>query len=204
MARYTGPIVRLSRRLGVQLFSNGQSKQKAYTKKGYKPGEHGNKRFSKVSEYGKRLLEKQKARVKYGISEKQSRKYYKKASKSDEITGLKYMKLLEQRLDNVIFRSGLAHTRQQARQFVSHGLIKLNGRRVKVPSIEIKEGDKFEVRKKNQDSKTFTELQEAKTKPARWLKVDLKGLKGEVAFLPENDDIEADIDHQLITEFYSR
>lgn len=204
MARYTGPVVRLSRRLGIQLFANGQSKQKAFTKKNYKPGEHGNKRFSKMSEYGKRLLEKQKARIKYGISEKQSRKYYALANKTEGITGLEYMKLLERRLDNAIFRAGLANTRQQARQFVSHGIIKLNGKRVKVPSITVKEGDKFEVRQKNQGSATFEEIKNSKTKPARWLKVDLKGLKGEVDFLPEKDDIESDIDHQLITEFYSR
>ena len=114
------------------------------------------------------------------------------------------MQLLEQRLDNVIFRAGIANTRQQARQMVSHGLIKLNGRRVKVPSIEVSEGDKFEVREKNKSSKLFEDIQAANQKPARWLKVDLKGLKGEVAFLPEKDDIESDIDHQLITEFYSR
>ena len=203
MSRYTGPIVKLSRRLGVQLFANGESKQKAYTKKNYKPGEHGNKRFSKISEYGKRLLEKQKARFKYGISEKQSRKYYEKASKSKEITGLEYMKILEKRLDNVIFRSGLATTRPQARQMVSHGLVKFNGRRVKVPSIQVKEGDTFEIRDKNK-AKLTESLRDTKSKPARWIKVDMKGLKGEVDFLPEKDDIEADIDHQLITEFYSR
>lgn len=204
MSRYRGPITKLSRRLGVMLFTNGQSKQKAYTGKNYKPGEHGMKRFSQVSEYGKRLLEKQKAKVMFGITEKQSRKYFDMANNTDEITGIKYMKLLESRLDNVIFRAGFANTRQQARQIVGHGLVKLNGRRSTTPSIIVKQGDTFEIREKSKASKLFEEAKSGKFKPAKWLKVDSKNLKGEVAFMPGDDDIEQVIDHQLITEFYSR
>ena len=205
MSRYTGPITRLSRRLGVILFTNGESKTKAFNKKQYKPGEHGQKRFSQVSEYNKQLREKQKARFMYGINEKQSKRYYQLASKSTEITGVKYLELLEQRLDNVLYRSGIANTRPQARQIVSHGLLTLNGRKVKTPSIQVKAGDSFEVREKKKDSKLFEDSKDnSKHKTPKWLKSDLKSLKGEVLSTPDKDDIEQLIDHQLITEFYSK
>lgn len=204
MSRYTGPIVRISRRLGVMLFSNGESKTKAYNNKNYKPGEHGQKRFSKKSEYKRQLEEKQKARFMYGISEKQSQKYYQQAAKSNEITGVKYLKILESRLDNVIYRAGLASTRPQARQIVSHGLVVLNGTRVKTPSILVKEGSKFQIREKKKDSKLFESVKNAKYKSPKWIKSDLKSLSGEVIAMPADDDIEQIIDHQLITEFYSK
>ena len=202
--RYTGPITRLSRKLGVTLFTNGDSKRKAYEKKNYKPGEHGQKRFSKKSEFQKQLEEKQKARFMYGISEKQSRRYFDMASKSSEITGNKYLKLLETRLDNVIFRAGLATTRQHARQIVGHGLINLNGRRVKTPSILVKEGDTFEVREKSKSSKLFETTKEGKNKTPKWIKAEAKALKGEVIAMPADDDLEQIINAQLITEFYSK
>jgi len=204
MSRYTGPITKISRRLGVMLFPNSGSKQKAFTKKNYKPGEHGQKRFQKKSEYKKQLEAKQKARFMYGISEKQSLKYYTMANKSDEITGVKYLQILESRLDNVIFRSGLASTRPRARQIVSHGLLLLNGKKVKTPSILIKEGDLFEVREKSKSSKLFEEVKSSKQKTPHWIKTDSKALKGEVIAMPGKDDIEKIIDHQLITEFYSK
>ncbi len=204
MSRYRGPITRISRRLGVMLFSNGESKIKAFQKKGYKPGEHGQKRFSQLSEYNKQLREKQKARFMYGISEKQSSKYYKLASKSSEATGEVYMIILERRLDNVVFRAGLATTRRQARQMVSHGLFKLNGKRSKTPSTLVKEGDIFEVQEKSKNSPLFEEIKKGKIKNPKWLSSDLKGLKGEVKAMPDKDDIEKIIDNQLITEFYSK
>ncbi len=186
------------------LFANAASKQKAFTKKGYKPGEHGQKRSGQFSEYNRQLREKQKARFMYGINEAQSRKYYKSANKSDEITGVKYMKLLEQRLDNVIFKSGIAETRPQARQLVSHSLVMLNGKRVKTPSILVKKGDKFEIRKKSKSSKLFENTDKSKFKPPKWLDVNLKDLSGEVLTLPDKDDIEHSIENSLITEFYSK
>lgn len=204
MARYTGPITRLSRRLGVILFANGESKTKAFNKKNYKPGEHGQKRFGQISEFNKQLREKQKAKFMYGISEKQCYKYYEIASKSEEITGIQFMKLLEQRLDNVIFRAGIGMTRPQARQFVSHGLVKLNGKRVKTPSIMTKTGDTFEIIQKKKDSKAFESSKKAKFKTPKWLKVDLGLLKGEVIAALDKDDIDQTIDPQLITEFYSK
>jgi len=204
MSRYTGPVVRLSRRLGTLLFANGQSKIKAFNKKKYKPGEHGLKRFSQVSEYSKQLQEKQKARFMYGITEKQCRKYYDMASKSENITGEEFLKLLERRLDNVIFRAGLAATRPQARQIVNHGLVNLNGKKVNVPSIVINEGDSFEVREKSKGSRLFEDAKNVKYRPPKWLNVDLNNLKGQTIALPDQDDIEHVIDSQLIVEFYSK
>lgn len=204
MSRYTGPVTRLSRRLGVMLFTNGKSKAKAFEKKGYKPGQHGQKHFGQISEFNKQLREKQKARFLFGISERQSQKYYEIANKSDEITGIKFLKLLEQRLDNTVYRAGFANTRPQARQIVSHGLIKVNGKKVKTPSMLIKPGDHFEVIDKKKESKLFEEAKNAKYKPPKWLKVDQKALKAEVASEPDKDDIEQIIEHQLITEYYSK
>lgn len=204
MSRYHGPITRISRSLGVMLFTHGQSKIKAYNKKQYKPGQHGQKNFSQLSEFGKQLREKQKARFLYGINEKQSKKYYELASKSSEITGFRYLQLLEQRLDNVIYRAGLAQTRPQARQIVNHGLVILNGKRVKTPSISVKVGDKFEIRTKSKDSKLFEATKTAKFKSPKWLKSDLGKLSGEISALPDKDDVEHVIDYQLITEFYSK
>ena len=204
MSRYRGPITRLSRRLGVMLFGNGQSKIKAFNKKKYKPGEHGQRRFSQVSEYSKQLQEKQKARFMYGITEKQCRKYYTMASKSEEITGTKFLKLLESRLDNAIFKAGIAMTRPQARQIVNHGLVRVNGKKASVASMLLKEGDTFEIREKSKGSALFEEPKKAKYKAPKWLKVDVKSLKGELVSLPDNDDVEQIIDSQLIVEFYSK
>lgn len=204
MSRYTGPITRLSRRLGIMLFTNGKSKAKAFEKKGYKPGMHGQKRFGQISEFARQLNEKQKARFLYGINERQSEKYYNLATKSNEITGIKYLKLLEQRLDNALFRAGFAVTRPQARQIVNHGLVRLNGKRVKTPSILIKPGDNFEIIEKKKESKLFEEAKKAKYKAPKWLKVDPKALKAEVTQELDKDDIEQVIEYQLITEYYSK
>ena len=114
------------------------------------------------------------------------------------------MQLLEQRIDNVIFRSGLATTRPQARQMVSHGLVCLNGKKIKTPSIQVKSGDKFSIRDKSKDSKLFEDTKKSKTKTPKWITTDLKSLKGEVVALPDKDDVEKVIQHQLITEYYSK
>jgi len=204
MARYRGPITRLSRALGVMLFTNGKSKTDAFKKKPYKPGEHGQKRFSQKSEYAKQLAEKQKARFMYGISEKQCRKYYDQASKKDGITGEEFMKILETRLDNAVFRAGLASTRPQARQMVSHGIVKMNGRKVKTPSIQIKTGDKIEIRDNKKDSKLFEGTKEAKWQSPKWMTADISNLRFEITAGPDKDDIEQAIDSQLITEYYSK
>lgn len=204
MSRYTGPITRLSRSLGVMLFPNEGSKMKAFQRKNYKPGQHGQKRFSKSSEYKKQLQEKQKARFMYGISEKQSRKYYNQASKKTGVTGIEYMKILERRLDNAVFKAGLAMTRPQARQIVSHGLVKVNGRRAKTPSIMVEVGDKIEIREKSKSSKLFEEIKKTNFKNPKWISSNPKNLQAEILALPDKEDIESLIEHQLITEYYSK
>ena len=205
MSRYTGPIVCKSRRYGAMLFSNGSSKQNAFNKRKYPPGQHGRGGFKTQSEYAKQLMEKQKARFMFGISEKQFRKYYKKADNHEGVTGQELLRYLERRLDNVIFRAGLASTRRRARQIVTHGHILLNGKRVDIPSIEVQVGDEFEVRSKSQNSPLFAEVKsQKKGDHAKWLKVDFGKLQGSVTNLPEDDDLERIINPQLIVEFYSK
>lgn len=178
---------------------------KLLEKRPHGPGMHGHARRGKDSEYKKQLLEKQKLRFMYGITERQLRNYYKKAASGKESTGIALLKLLERRLDNVIYRAGLAKTRAQARQMASHGLFTLNGRRVSVPSIQVREGDVLEVREKSKASALFNEVKEEKNfDHARWLKSDQKALKAEVAALPEEEDLDKLIETNLIIEFYSK
>jgi len=204
MSRYTGPVTRISRRLGVMLFSNGQSKKKAYEKKPFKPGMHGQKHVGQFSEFNKQLREKQKARAIYGITEKQSRKYYQMATKKEGATGVVYMSLLESRLDNVIYRSGIAQTRPQARQLVCHGLVLLNNKRVNTPSILVNEHDEFEIRQRSKNIKIFDEAKASKARAPKWIEIDMKNLKGKVLKAPGKEDIEHIIENQMITEFYSK
>lgn len=204
MSRYRGPLVRKARRYGVMLFNNGNSKQNAFKKRKYAPGQHGRSSFRSLSEYGKQLQEKQKARFMFGVTEKQFRKYYDKATKKDGITGIELLKGLERRLDNVIFRAGFAQTRRQARQLVTHGHFELNGRRVDIPSIDIKVGDKLVVRTKSQKSPLFEEVKKAKDASAKWINADNGKLTIEIIALPGEDDVESIINAQMIVEFYSK
>ena len=204
MSRYRGPLERKARRYGVMLFNNGNSKQNAFKKRKYAPGQHGRSSFRSLSEYGKQLQEKQKARFMFGVTEKQFRKYYDKATKKDGITGIELLKGLERRLDNVIFRAGFAQTRRQARQLVTHGHFELNGRRVDIPSIEIKVGDKLVVRTKSQKSPLFEEVKKAKDASAKWINADNGKLTIEIIALPGEDDVESIINAQMIVEFYSK
>lgn len=208
MARYTGPKSKIARREGISLAAFGNydgAALRATQKKNYPPGHLGKKgSFRKPSEFGKQLREKQKAKRIYGILEKQFRRYYKKADKSQMATHVALMTLLEKRLDNVIYRSGLAETRRQARQIVTHGLLKLNGRRVDIPSIEVKMGDKLEIRDKSKASPLFADIKKKKPKAPKWLKVDMAGLGCEIIRDPERDDLEQIIEAQMIVEFYSK
>jgi len=198
-------VVKKSRRYGAVLFSNGQSKLKAYKKRKYPPGMHGRSSFRSLSEYGKQLVEKQKCKVLYNISEKQIRKYYDKAEKSLGITGEEMLKLIERRLDNVIYRAGIGISRAQTRQMVTHGHFMLNGRRVDIPSIQVRVGDAIELREKCQKSPLYSEIKnEKKDQSAKWLETDLSKVKVTVTELPDSDDIEKIIDSQLIVEFYSK
>lgn len=205
MSRYTGPKARLCRRFGTNIFGSDKY-DKILSKRNFPPGMHGQGSFRKKSEYAKQLMEKQKARFMFGINEKQFRRYYERADRSDMVTGTGLLTFLERRLDNVLFRAGFGVTRPQTRQMLSHGLLTLNGKRVTVPSIQVKVGDKIEVRKKLKDSPLFATLKtgKEKIKPPSWLKSDFKGLTIEVLAIPETDELEQSIESQLIVEFYSK
>lgn len=204
MSRYTGPKGRLVRRFGVDIFGTAKM-TKLLEKRPQGPGMHGANRQAKASEYKKQLLEKQKMRFMYGLTEKQLRNLYLKAITKKEATGVVLMKMVESRLDNVIYRAGFAKTRAQARQMVNHGSWTLNGSRVTIASILVREGDIIEVRPKLKTSPLFATVKEEKDfEFARWLKSDQKALKTEVASLPTAEDLDQMIDTQLIVEYYSK
>ncbi|MBX5467850.1 MAG: 30S ribosomal protein S4 [Firmicutes bacterium] len=207
MARYTGPVCKLCRREGVKLFLKGE---KCYTDKcpvtrrPYPPGQHGQGR-RKLSEYGIQLREKQKARRTYGVLEGQFRRYLEWASKRPGVTGEMLLRYLERRLDNVVYRLGLASSRAEARQLVRHGHFEVNGRRVDIPSYLVKVGDEIRVRESSRAKARFKEM--ANT-PARnvpgWLEAHPETLSGRVVRWPNRDEIDAPVQEQLIIEFYSR
>ena len=205
MARDTAPIVKQSRREG---FALAPKAHKIMAKKSGIPGEHGDMRTRGGSLYLTQLREKQKVRRMYGLLEKQFAKLMREAQKSDGLTGEKLLEFLERRADNVIFRSGFALTRRQARQLVSHGHFLLNGRRVDVPSIRLNPGDVLEVRPKSSKLEYFKNLANivgaANVTPLSWLMVDAKKMKIEVTGLPKREEAEAGINEQLIVEYYSR
>lgn len=202
MSRYTGPKCRHCRREGVSLCGKEKC---AVKKRSYIPGMHGPKgSFAKKSEYARQLREKQKLKRLFGITEKQMANYYQKATKMKDITGDVILKLLEARFDNIIYRSGLAKTRSQARQMVSHGLFKVNNKKVNIPSFQLKAGDKFEAIERIKKSKLFTDVEKQKFAPAKWLKVDYKTLSGEVARELTPRDLEPIIQRNLIVEYYSK
>jgi len=206
LMRYTGAKARLCRREGVNLFGSPKY-QKILSKSPNIPGMHGGKRQGKMTEYAKQLREKQKAKRMFGLSEKQFRNYFQKASNSKAVTGEKLLELLESRLDNAVYRSGLAMTRMQARQFVSHGLFMLNGRRVDVPSMVVKTGDVITVRDSKKNSPVFknnAEEQGENFDAPSWMTIDGKKLSIEIVAVPEQIHFEALINTQPIVEFYSR
>lgn len=165
---------------------------------------HGQSRHSKPSDYARQLREKQKLKRIFGISEKQMQKYYKNAVASLEESGLKLLEQLEMRLDNGVFRSGLASTRRQARQLVSHGIVRLNGKRMSIPSYRLKEGDTFTIRERNKSMPAFAQMDKRKNIVPAWLSFDAGQLSGKVVGKPMKGDVEAAIDAQMIIEFYSR
>lgn len=204
MSRYTGPKGRHVRRFGVNIYGNTKF-DALLDRRPNAPGMHGASRLGKASEYKKQLMEKQKLRFMYGLTEKQLQNLYAKANAKKEPTGLALLKMLEARLDNVIFRAGFAQTRAQARQMVNHGLFTMNGRRVTIASIQVREGDKIEVREKSKKSALFNEIKESKgDDAARWLKTEPKNLSFEVAALPQEEDLDKLIQMNLIIEFYSK
>lgn len=200
--RYTGPKTRLCRREGANLFGN-EKYTKIMKRSDAKPGMHG-QRFSKLSEFGKQLREKQKARAIFGISEKQFSNYAKKALRQPGQTGENLLRLLEMRLDNVMYVSQFAVTRLQARQMVGHGHFMLNGKRVDIPSIQVQPGDKITIRPRVKASPLYQGFDKLKDFSPKWMKVDLKNLHVEVVDVPQADELEKSINSQMIVEFYSR
>ena len=205
MARDTSPIVKQSRREGVALHPKAH---KVLARKSGIPGQHGQGRQGKQSMYAIQLREKQKVRRMYGLLEKQFAKLMNEATRKPGLSGENLLRLLEQRLDNTVYRAGFATSRRAARQLVSHGHFELNGRRVDIPSIRVKEGDLITVRSKSQKSGYFAQINDifgnTAQVPLSWLKGDIKKLKIEVTSLPKREEAEADINEQLIVEYYSR
>ncbi|MBB5912826.1 small subunit ribosomal protein S4 [Nocardia transvalensis] len=201
MARYTGPITRKSRRLRVDLVGGDQ----AFERRPYPPGQHGRARI-KESEYLVQLQEKQKARFTYGVMEKQFRRYYEEANRRKGQTGHNMLQLLETRLDNVIYRAGLARTRRQARQLVSHGHLVVNGKKVNVPSFQVSQYDIIDVKEKSLGTLPFQVARETQgDRPIPgWLQVVPNRLRILVHQLPERAQIDVPINEQLIVEYYSK
>ena len=204
MARYTGPRVRVSRRIGFNVFENKKG-DKALQDRPYPPGENGRKRL-RETDYGTQLKEKQKVRYMYGIMEKQFRNYYKTASRMTGITGENLLILLESRLDNVIYRSGFASSRPQARQLVSHRHFKFNGKLVDIPSIQIQPGDKIELKESSQNIISIQHSIDTgqDREEANWLNVDKNKKNIEVLSQPSRNDASQQIEEQLIVELYSK
>ncbi|RLW70404.1 MAG: 30S ribosomal protein S4 [spirochete symbiont of Stewartia floridana] len=205
MARNTKARGKIVRRLGVNIYGNPKY-DKLLKKKPQGPGkERGARSRGKVSDYGRQLLEKQKLRFSYGLSERQFFRTFLKAKRLKGLTGDDMMILLERRLDNVVYRLGMATTRSQARQFISHGHIRLNGKRSNVPSMQTGEGDTIEVLEKEGSKKIIREcLAHSNQVVPVWLSLDDDSLKGRVERLPYRTDITTDINEQMVVEFYSK
>ena len=209
MARYTDSVCRQCRRENLKLFLKGDrcySDKCAFDRRGYPPGQHGERRGRKMSDYGIQLREKQKVKRMYGLSEKQFHLFFLRADGQKGITGTSLLVLLERRLDNVIYQLGFATSRSQARQMVSHGYVCVNDRRVNIPSFLVKENDEISLKfvKKGQDTvKANIEVAQGRTVPA-WLAVDAEHFKAKVIRFPEREDIGFPVNEQLIVELYSR
>ena len=208
MARYTGPSCKLCRREGMKLFLKGErctSGKCAFEHRSTAPGQHGAAR-KKVEEYGRQLREKQKTRRYYGVLEKQFVRYYEMAELKEGMTGENLLILLERRLDNVVYRMGMAKSRKEARQLVLHGHFTLNGKKANIPSILVKAGDVISVKESSRDSVKIKELAEAlegQIKP-KWLDVNSASLTAKVVNLPVREDIDFPFEEQLIVELYSK
>ena len=209
MGRYIGPVCRLCRREGVKLYLKGArcySPKCAMERRPYPPGQHGQKRARRPSDYAVRLREKQKLRRIYGISERQFRNLFEEASKKKGVTGSVFLGLLESRLDNVVYRLGFAVSRRQARQLVRHGHITVNGRRVDLPSYRVRPGDEIAVAEKSRNLELIRQNLEAMKgrKVGPWLSLDVEGMKGKFLRLPDREDLALPVNEQLVIEFYSR
>ena len=189
-----------SRRVGISTLETG----KELVKKPYGPGQHGNGRKGKLSNYGVQLVEKQKIRFIYGISEKQLKKTFEKAGKLKGIHGENILKLLESRLDNIVYRMGIASTRRAARQFVNHGHVNVNGKKVDIPSYQVKPGDVISVRENSKEHKAMKETLENITRNVEYVSFDKNKLEGTYLRYPERSELSQDINESQVVEFYNK
>jgi small subunit ribosomal protein S4 len=207
MARYTGAVCRLCRREGMKLFLKGDrcyTDKCAINKRNYAPGQHGQGR-KKVSNYGLQLREKQKVKRIYGVLETQFRNLYEKAEKMQGITGENLLSLLERRLDNTVYRMGLASSRKEARQLVRHGHFSLNGHKANVPSMIMQVGDVIAVKEGSRSSAKFKSLVENSTRVApKWMDASIEKMEAKITALPTREDIDLEIAEHLIVELYSK
>ena len=200
MSRYTGSSYKQARRVGFSISETG----KELAKRPFGPGQHGKDRKGKLSDYGTQLKEKQKVRFMYGVNERQFRKTFEEASKMKGIQGTNFLRLLESRLDNLVFRIGFATTRRGARQLVNHGHVTVNGKKVDIPSYRVKPGDVVAMKDKDKNLKVVTESLAKTTKRVDFINYDEGKMEATYVRLPERNELNADIDEALIVEFYNK
>lgn len=200
MARYTGPVWKKSRRLGFSILETGRELQR----REYAPGQHGQGRRAKMSEYGLQLREKQRIRNLYGLSEKQFYNTYIKASKLPGVTGTNFLVMLESRLDNVVYRMNFGRTRRATRQLVNHGHVLVDGKKVDIPSFQVKPGQTIELREKSRGMSVVTDALEASVSTPEFVSVDQEARKGTYVRYPDRTELNEDLDESLVVEFYSR
>ena len=200
MARYTGPAYKQARRVGFSISETG----KELTRRPYGPGQHGNARKGKLSDYGNQLKEKQKVRFMYGVNEKQFHKTFLEAEKMQGIQGTNFLRLLESRLDNLVYRIGFATTRRGARQLVNHGHVTVNGKKVDIPSYRVKVGDVISLKEDDKNLKIVNESLEKVSKRVEFIAYDENKKEATYVRLPERNELNADINEALIVEFYNK
>ncbi len=200
MARYTGPSYKQARRVGFSISETG----KELARRPYGPGQHGNARKGKLSDYGTQLKEKQKVRFMYGVNERQFKKTFNEASKMQGIQGTNFLRLLESRLDNLVYRIGFASTRRGARQLVNHGHVTVNGKKVDIPSYRVKPGDVISIKEDDKNLKVVAESLAKVSKRVEFISYDEGKMEGTYVRLPERNELNADINEALIVEFYNK
>ncbi len=200
MSRYTGSSYKQARRVGFSVSETG----KELARRPYGPGQHGNARKGKLSDYGTQLKEKQKVRFMYGVNERQFRKTFNEASKMKGVHGTNFLRLLESRLDNLVYRIGFANTRRGARQLVNHGHVTVNGKKVDIPSYRVKTGDVISIKEDDKNLKVVTEALAKVTKRVEFISYDEGKMEATYVRMPERNELNADINEALIVEFYNK
>ena len=200
MSRYTGSSYKQARRVGFSISETG----KELARRPYGPGQHGNARKGKLSDYGTQLKEKQKVRFMYGVNERQFKKTFAEAAKMKGVQGTNFLRLLESRLDNLVFRIGFANTRRGARQLVNHGHVTVNGKKVDIPSYRVKTGDVISIKEDDKNLKVVTEALAKVSKRVEFISYDENKMEATYVRMPERNELNADINEALIVEFYNK